>query len=422
VTSWPEQLLSGPRIAVRHEIRISADCVFPAAAASRKIAMPAEASAVSPTPSRPKSSLALLALAWIAIVGVLYLGRDVLVPVALALLLTLLLRPVFSRLQKWGLPDVLSAFTAIAAVALLFAAGVFTLAGQGQRWLAEAPQVVERVRVLLPQKGPLGDLARTTSAFREITKTETTDEPLPVVMESSEAALSIVGAGGHFIGAAAIVFVLAFFLLAFSDTLLKQAVESRPSFAEKRTVVELVRCVESGISRYLATITLINCGLGAAIGLVVWLMGIPNPILWGVMAAVLNFVPHIGAMLCMAVLFLVGAVTHQSLWYGAATAAAFCLITSIESYFITPMVLSKSLQISPLLVILFILFWGWLWGVAGGLMAAPLLTVVKIICDQFPTLRTWSVLLGGEPRAGSAVAAQSAACCPSDSPSGLPAA
>jgi predicted PurR-regulated permease PerM len=374
------------------------------------------------SPSRPRASWPLVVLVWIAVISVLYLGRDVLVPVTLAVFLTFLLRPVFRRLQKLGLPDVLSSFLAVVAVALLFLAGLFTLAGQGQRWLAEAPQLVGRVRELLPQKGPLADLARTMSAFREITQPEeTTGEPLPVVMESSEPALTIVGAGGHFLGAATIVFVLAFFLLAFSDSLLKQAVESRPSFAEKRTVVELVRGVESGISRYLATITLINCGLGAAVALAVWLLDIPNPILWGVMAAVLNFVPHLGAMLCMAVLFLVGAVSHQSLWYGAATAAVFCLLTSIESYFLTPMVLSRSLQISPLLVILFILFWGWLWGIAGGLMAAPLLTVVKIVCDQFESLRPWSVLLGGESASPSTPAAQTVSCG-KDSPSGVAAA
>jgi len=125
------------------------------------------------------------------------------------------------------------------------------------------------------------------------------------------------------------------------------------------------------------------------------MLGVPNPVLWGVMVGTLNFVPHVGAFICLVVLFVVGAVTHQSLSYGMAVAAVFVLLTSAESYLVTPLVLSRSLQLSPLAVILFVLFWGWLWGIVGGLMAAPLLAVMKIICDQFESLRPWSIMLSG---------------------------
>jgi predicted PurR-regulated permease PerM len=132
-----------------------------------------------------------------------------------------------------------------------------------------------------------------------------------------------------------------------------------------------------------------------------WLLGIPNPMLWGVMVGTLNFVPHVGAFLCMVVLFFVGAVSHQSLMYGAVTAGVFVILTSVESYFVTPMVLSRSLQLSPLAVILAILIVGWMWGIPGGLMAAPLVAIAKIVCDQYPSLQFLSALLSGEfrPRA-----------------------
>ena len=146
------------------------------------------------------------------------------------------------------------------------------------------------------------------------------------------------------------------------------------------------------------TITLINVCLGIATAAAMWLLDIPNPILWGVLIAMLNFVPHVGAFLCMVVLFFVGTVTHQSMLHGVLVAGVFVLLTSAESYFLTPFVLSKSLRLSPLAVILAILFWGWLWGIAGGLMAAPLLTVIKLICDQFEATRPYSALLAGEVR------------------------
>jgi predicted PurR-regulated permease PerM len=339
----------------------------------------------------------LIVLAWLAAVVALYVARDVIIPVVLAVLLALLLRPLFRWLQRWQLPDVLASFLIVFAVATLFVGAMLTVANQGQSWLAEAPNLVKRVGQMVPQgSGPIGNWAKATEAVRDLTQTDPANAPLPVEVHSNEPAFSVLGASGHFVGSAMIVFVLAFFLLSFSDTLLKQAVESRPSFAEKRNVVSLLHNVENGVSRYLATITLINAGMGVVTAITLWLLQVPNPLLWGVMAATLNYVPHVGALVCMGVLFLVGAAAHQSLWYGAGAAAAFALITSAESYFVTPLVLSKSLQLSPLAVILSVLFWGWLWGIAGGLMAAPLLAIAKICCDQFEALRPLGQVLSGE--------------------------
>jgi predicted PurR-regulated permease PerM len=348
---------------------------------------------------RPRSSRAMIFLACMAAIAALYMARDVAIPVTLAILLALLLRPIMRRLRKLHWPDTLSSFVIVAIVALIFVGGMMSVAQQGQAWLAEAPRMVHSVSKMLPQNyGPIGDFTKAMNAVWGMGQSETTAVPVPVVVHSGEAAFTVLGASGQFLGAALIVFVLAFFLLAFSDTLLNQAVESRPSFAQKRHVVSLLQNVESGISQYLATITIINICLGAVTGVSLWLLGLPNPMLWGVVAMTLNYVPHVGAFICMVLLFLVGAVARESLWFGAGTAALFVAITSAESYFITPLALSKSLQLSPLAVILSILFWGWLWGIAGGLMAAPLLAVMKIVCDQFESLRPWGVLLSADTR------------------------
>ncbi|MEX2176084.1 MAG: AI-2E family transporter [Pirellulaceae bacterium] len=347
--------------------------------------------------SRPPASSATTVLAVLAVLAALYVARDLLVPMALAVLLALLLRPLLRRLRHLHIPDLVGAFLLVGGLAALFVTGFLTLAGQAQSWLAEGPATVRQVQAMLPRRsGPIGDWQETTQAVQNLTQTQGSSEPLKVEFDSSETAYTVLGFSGHFVGAAVIVFVLAYFLLALSETLLRQALSSRGKFVEKRNIVELLRNVEGGISRYLLTITAINIGLGVATALVTWLMGIPNPVLWGVMAMLLNYVPHVGAFLCMAVLFLVGSVTHESLVYGGLTAGAFALLTSAESYFITPMVLSKSLQLSPLAVILAILIGGWFWGIPGGLMAAPLLTILKIICDQFTSLQPIAALLAGD--------------------------
>jgi predicted PurR-regulated permease PerM len=350
---------------------------------------------------RPRSSAALLALMWLGAIYALSWAQQLIIPVAFAILLALLLRPAMRKLRRWKVPEVIASFLSVAAVAALFILGMAILAGQGQTWLGQAPHMIERIEGMLPQgPGPLGNLAKISQAFRGLTQLEgptTSDaEPVPVVIQSAEPAFALVGASSHFVASAVIVFILAFFLLAFSDTLLRQTVAAFPSFAEKRNVVELLHNVEAGISRYLGTITLINIGLGVATTILMLILRIPNPILWGVLVTTANFVPHVGAFICMGVLFVVGAVAHESLWYGAVVVGAFALLTTAESYFITPLTLSKSLQLSPLAVILFVLFWAWLWGIAGGLMAAPLLAILKIVCDQFVSLRAYAAILGGE--------------------------
>ena len=347
---------------------------------------------------RPKASLPLVILSTLAVFGVMYVARDIVIPLAFAILLALLLRPAMRRMRHLRLPDMASALILIAAVVVVFSLGVLRLAGEGQKWLAQAPQTVDRVRQMLPANtGPIANIQKTTKAMENLAQPAegNQDEPVAVKMESQDAAYAILGVSGHFLGAAVIVFVVGFFLLAFSDTLLRQAIATRGPFHEKRHIVEGLHRVETGISRYLVTITAINAGLGVATGLAMWVLGIPNPVLWGVMAATLNYVPHVGAMLCMIVLFFVGSVTHGSIGQGALAAGTFLALTSLESYFVTPMVLSRSLQLSPLAVILAILLFGWMWGIAGGLIAAPLLTMIKIVCDQFDSLRGAAAFLGG---------------------------
>jgi predicted PurR-regulated permease PerM len=347
---------------------------------------------------RPKASWPLIVLASIVTVAALYYSRDLAIPLVFALLLTLLLRPLFRRLQRLRVPDVVASLLVVLAVAALYVAGTLTVAQQGQQWLAKAPEMIKSVQAMLPkEQGPLSHFTQTTEAVRELATTDSTQEeaPVPVVMRSSDATITVLGTSGHYLAASLIVLVLTFFMLAYSDTLLKQAVESRANFADKKAVVSSLHNVETGISTYLATVTVINIGLGIVTALVVWMLGIPNPLLWGLVAMVLNYVPHVGALVCEVILFFVGAVAHESLWHGAGAAGAFFVLTTVESYFITPIALSKSLQLSPLAVILSVLFWGWLWGIAGGLLAAPLLTVVKVVCDQFEFLKPVSMLLAG---------------------------
>ncbi|MGI8981956.1 MAG: AI-2E family transporter [Pirellulaceae bacterium] len=349
---------------------------------------------------RPRASMPIVVLCGLAVIGAMYFARDLLIPLVLAVLLALLLRPLLRRMGKLHLPDFASAAILITGVSALLAFGAYKLAGQAQEWLVYAPETVVRVRTMLrSNSGPMGDFQKTKDAVEDLTKSDDGPKTVPVEVSNPELTITVLGFSGHVVASSIIVLVVAFFLLALSDVLLKQAVESRELFYEKKNIVQLVQNVEVGVSRYLLTVTIINIGLGVVTALTMWALRLPNPILWGVMATLLNYVPHVGAFVCMIVLFFVGSVTHESLAWGGLVAGCFAVITFIESYFVTPMTLSKRLQLSPLAVILSVLFWGWLWGIAGGLMAAPLLAVAKIICDQFDVTKPLGVILGeAEPR------------------------
>ena len=361
-------------------------------------------------PQRSTASTSTRVLCGLAIIGAMYIARDLLIPLVFAVLLALLLRPLLRHLRKLHLPDLASAALLVLSITVLVLLSVATLAGQAQEWLTHAPDVMVRVGRMLPVRtGPFVDFQKAKAAVNALTTSVDGPKTIPVEISNPDLAISVLGVSGHVVAATIIVLVVAFFVLGLSDMLLKQAVESRPLFYQKKNIVQLVHNVEFGISRYLLTVTLVNIGLGVVTALVMWALQIPNPILWGVMATTLNYIPHVGAFIGMAVLFFVGAMTHESLSYGGLVAGCFAAITCIESYFVTPMTLSRSLQLSPLAVILSILFWVWLWGIPGGLLAAPLLAVIKIICDQFEITQPLGVILGeAVPRSRRSVEAASA--------------
>src|SRR5690606_35540733 len=127
-----------------------------------------------------------------------------------------------------------------------------------------------------------------------------------------------------------------------------------------------------------------NAGLGVATGLAMAALGVPNPALWGVLAAINNFVPYLGSLATAIVLAIVAAVTFESLGAIVAPPLVFLALTTIEGQFLTPMLLGRRLTLNPVVIFLALLVWGWLWGIPGVLMAVPLLAALKILCDHVP--------------------------------------
>jgi predicted PurR-regulated permease PerM len=190
--------------------------------------------------------------------------------------------------------------------------------------------------------------------------------------------------------------LILFFLLVSGNTFLKRMVELLPSFRDKRQVVEISQQVEENISMYLVTITIMNAAVGLATGVAMWLTGLGDPVLWGVVAFLLNFVPIMGPLFGVGIFLLAGLLVIESLLMAMMPAALYLAIHVIEGEIVTPMLLARRFTLNPVLVIISLIFWFWMWGVPGAILAVPMLAITKIVCDGIRPLAAIGHFLSGD--------------------------
>ena len=193
--------------------------------------------------------------------------------------------------------------------------------------------------------------------------------------------------------------VIALFFLAAGDLFTAKLIYVLPTFSDKKLALTIVRTTASEISIYLLSITLINIAFGTAVGIGLWLLGIPNPILWGALAALFNYLPYLGVAALTVIIMIVSILTFDSVPMWFVTPAFIIALSAIEGQFITPAILSRRLSINTVSVLLSVVFWGWLWGIAGALIAVPLLVVIKVICEKVEGLSAIAEFLAAhDPR------------------------
>jgi predicted PurR-regulated permease PerM len=186
-----------------------------------------------------------------------------------------------------------------------------------------------------------------------------------------------------------------FFLLIAGDTFLRRLVEVLPRFGDKRQAIEISQQIEQDISAYLITISIMNAAVGLATALVMWLCGLGDPVLWGAVAFMLNYIPILGPMIGIVTFALVGLLTADSLWRALLPAGLYLAIHIVEGETVTPMLLARRFTLNPVLVIIAIIFWHWMWGVPGAVLAVPMLAITKIICDRISRLAAFGHFLEG---------------------------
>lgn len=236
------------------------------------------------------------------------------------------------------------------------------------------------------ETGPVPDL--------DVEVSEPTAEVVPVEVQQPSISNRIFSTTGDVIAKISLMLVLLFYLLSAGDRGLEKLVRLMPTFQGKKRVVELTRAIEKSVSDYLLTTTLINFGLGVVIGTGMWLIGMPNPILWGAMAMLLNFFPFIGAIFGAAIVFLAAVVSFDSLAYAGWAPLIYLSANLIEANFITPILLGRSVSLHPVWLMIFFVIVAWGWGLGGAIVAVPVLAVIKITCDHVEPLMPIGEFLG----------------------------
>lgn len=329
-------------------------------------------------------------------VSALKLGRAVVLPVVISVLLTLLLSAPVRWMRRRRIPERLgAAIVVFGAIGIAIGIGA-TLVTPATEWIATAPTTFAKVesKVRLFMK-PIAALQQSADRMATVAAPATpSGRPPAQVQLATPSLFDRVLPMLEVVPATFSVIFLTYFLLASGPLFRKKIAQILPGRRDVVHFETILSEIELVTSRFLATATMINTGVGVATGLALWAVGLPNPILWGGMAAVLNFVPYLGPITSVTVITLASLASFDTLAHALIAPACFGAIHLVENNLVTPTLLGRRLPVNTVAIFLGLIFFGWIWGIPGAVLAVPLTTVVKIACDHVPALHHFGELLG----------------------------
>jgi len=324
-------------------------------------------------------SIALTGLFILAVFYTIYFMRSILLPIVLALLLSYLLRPLLRGLGRLKIPLPIGAALVLIGFFGLVGYAISVLATPTAEWLQKAPAgFTELQHKLLPVKKSVAQVAQATGEIEKLAATSA--ETKAVELKRHPIAEMLFMRTPEFIASAVLSLILLYFLLVYDQAFIAKLVKLLPTLSDKKTAVGIAHDIEAQISRYLFTVTAINTCLGLAVGSAVGFLGLPNPVMWGVMVTLLNFVPYLGALTGIICMTIGATLSFDSLGYAFIFPAVYLSFGVLEGSFITPWIMGRSLTLNPVIILLSLTFWGWMWGIVGIILAVPILAAFKIFC------------------------------------------
>ena len=356
---------------------------------------PTDASTEISAARRPRASYALLVLATLAVGYTLWAAQDLLLPVLLGMFFALVGNPIIRFLQRLHVPR----FVAALVLVVGGITGAVVLGNQlvvpASDWFRDVPKELRELTPKLRQLAkPVQDanlaaqnIARAAggeSAKRvQVVRTQV-DDPYKILTTTPRLLASILA-----------VVLLTFFFMVYGEQLQRHAIALLPGRQKKKFTVEILHSIEREVSRYVLTISVINTLMGLLFAGILFALDVPLPeaLLWGTLVAILNFAPYVGPLIGMGLMLLVGFVSYKDPWMSVLPAAIYLVLHTLEGQIITPIILGKRMALSPLVLILALMLFGWLWGIIGMLLAVPLLVCVKLVLARVEGMEGWARLL-----------------------------
>jgi predicted PurR-regulated permease PerM len=339
-------------------------------------------------------SLAISGLFVLALFYTLYFARAFFLPIVLAVLLDFLLSPLIRGLKRARIPEPLGAALVIVALLATAAGAVYGLSGPAREWASKLPASMREAENRLQRlRRPVEQVSKTAEQVEQATKVDDS-RTTEVVVKGPSLSERLFGTTQTILTTLLEVIILLYFLLAAGDLFLQKLIKVLPQLRDKKKAVAIARETETSISTYLVTVTLLNIGLGVGVAVVMYLLDMPNPILWGALAAFAEFIPYLGATAMVAVLSLAGLVAFEQVGHALLVPAGYLAVNLIQSQFISPLILGRRLTLNPVAIFIGLVFWWWIWGVPGAFIAVPLIATFKIFCDHIEALAPIGEFLG----------------------------
>jgi predicted PurR-regulated permease PerM len=310
-------------------------------------------------------------------------GAEFFLPVTAALVVAIALVPLLEWLERRRVPSTLAAFFCIVLFIAMANIAVAAIVLPASEWFRLLP---ERIGQLRESLAPLFEVYASLERFIDDIVQEFGRAPAAgpqrVQVETPSTLLQIIASSAPFAAIQMFFAVLViFFFLSGWTRMRKRTITARASFGGAMTTARVIQQVVDATSAYLGTITLVNIGMGLLLAFVLYLIEMPTPLMWGGIAAVLNYIPYLGPIASALLLALGGLMTFEDPWYALLPALSFVIIHLVEANLVTPAVVGRRLTINPLLILLSLSFWAWVWGTTGALLAVPLLIIFRTVLD-----------------------------------------
>lgn len=332
----------------------------------------------------------------IMLLAALSMAADIIVPVVLAFIIKMVLYPIMRAFETIHVPRIMAALLVILMLlggAVAVGVAVATPAAEWTRDLPkELPRLKERLHDL---RSPIEPIQKVLNDAQNLAASTAGGTAVVAVQQQPNFPDRFMANAQYAVFGLLETLVILFFLLVSGDTFLRRLVEILPRFRDKKQAINISNQIESDISAYLLTITIMNAVVGSVTAAIMYFTGIGDPVLWGVVAFLMNYVPIVGPIVTAGLFVLIGMVSENDLMQAVMPAGLYLLTHVTESQFVTPMLLARHFTLNPVLVILGLVFFYWMWGIPGAILSMPILAMIKVMCDNIDSLKPFGHFIEG---------------------------